>query len=75
MLREAKATTLGIVLLARSCAIGGEDVVGEARILTGNPIFFIVGGLYSVTALREKTTMRVTVCTKHRLTNTTVTEA
>jgi hypothetical protein len=26
-LREAKATTLRTVLLARSCAMGGEDVV------------------------------------------------
>jgi len=30
-LREAKATTLGIVLLARSCAMGREDVVGEVK--------------------------------------------
>jgi len=30
-LREAKATTLRIVLLARSCAMGGEDVVGEVE--------------------------------------------
>jgi hypothetical protein len=29
MLREAKATTLRKVLLARSCDMGGEDVVGE----------------------------------------------
>jgi len=38
--------------------------------------FLIVGGLYSVTALR-KLTMRVTVYTKHRLTleKTLVTEA
>jgi len=30
-LREAKATTLGIVLHARSCAMGGEAVVGEVK--------------------------------------------
>jgi len=30
-LREAKATTLRRVLLARSCAMGGEDVVGEVK--------------------------------------------
>ena len=30
-LREAKATTLGIVLHARSRAMGGEDVVGEVK--------------------------------------------
>jgi hypothetical protein len=30
-LREAKATTLRRVLLARSCAMGGEDVVGELK--------------------------------------------
>jgi hypothetical protein len=30
-LGEAKATTLGIVLLARSCAMGEEDVVGEVK--------------------------------------------
>jgi hypothetical protein len=30
--------------------------------------FLIVGVLYSVTTLRKKTTMRVTVYTKHRLT-------
>jgi hypothetical protein len=29
--REAKATTLRRVLLARSCAIGGEDLVGEIK--------------------------------------------
>jgi hypothetical protein len=29
--REAKATTLRRVLLARSCAMGGEDVVGEVK--------------------------------------------
>jgi hypothetical protein len=29
LLREAKATTLGIVLHARSCAMGEEDVVGR----------------------------------------------
>jgi len=28
-LREAKATTLRRVLLALSCAMGGQDVVGE----------------------------------------------
>ena len=33
----------------------------------GRQIFLIVGGLYSVTALR-KLTMRVTVYTKHQLT-------
>ena len=31
LLREAKATTLGIVLHARSRAMGGEDVVGEVK--------------------------------------------
>jgi len=30
-LREAKATTLRRVQLARSCAMGGEDVVGEVK--------------------------------------------
>jgi len=30
-LREAKATTLRRVLLARSCAMGEEDVVGEVK--------------------------------------------
>ena len=30
-LRKAKATTLGIVLHARSCAMGGGDVVGEVK--------------------------------------------
>ena len=30
-LREAKATTLRRVLLAHSCAMGGEDVVGEVK--------------------------------------------
>jgi len=30
-LREAEATTLRRVLLARSCAVGGEDVVGEVK--------------------------------------------
>ena len=30
-LREAKATTLRRVRLARSCAIGGTDVVGEVK--------------------------------------------
>ena len=30
-LREAKATTLRKVLLARSCDMGGEDVVGEVK--------------------------------------------
>ena len=30
-LREAKATTLRRVLLARSCAMGGEDVVREVK--------------------------------------------
>jgi len=30
-LREAKATTLRRVLLAHSCAKGGEDVVGEVK--------------------------------------------
>jgi hypothetical protein len=30
-LREAEATTLRRVLLARSCAMGGEDVVGEVK--------------------------------------------
>jgi hypothetical protein len=30
-LREAKATNLRRVLLARSCAMGGEDVVGEIK--------------------------------------------
>ena len=30
-LREAKATTLMRVLLARSCAMGGEDKVGEVK--------------------------------------------
>jgi len=30
-LREAKATTLMRVLLARSCVTGGEDVVGEVK--------------------------------------------
>jgi len=30
-LREAKAMTLRRVLLARSCAMGGEDVVGEVK--------------------------------------------
>jgi hypothetical protein len=30
-LREAKATTLRSVLHVRSCAMGGEDVVGEVK--------------------------------------------
>ena len=30
-LRKAKATTLGMVLHARSCAMGGGDVVGEVK--------------------------------------------
>jgi len=30
-LREAKAKTLRRVLLARSCAMGGEDVMGEVK--------------------------------------------
>jgi len=30
-LREAKATTFRRVLFARSCAMGGEDVVGEVK--------------------------------------------
>jgi hypothetical protein len=78
-LREAKATTLGIVLHARSRAMGGEDVVGEVKgveevgvrdglfLVVGGLFFLIDGGLYSVTALR-KITMRVTVYTKHQLT-------
>jgi len=30
-LREAKATTLRRVRLARSCAMGGKDVVGKVK--------------------------------------------
>jgi hypothetical protein len=38
-LREAKATTLGRVLPARSCAMGGEDVVGEVKGVDGAVIY------------------------------------
>jgi len=69
-LREAKVTTLTRVQLERSCAMGGRGRGG--RRLFGSGVlfifFFIVGGLYSVTALRENDNERATVYTKHRRT-------
>jgi len=47
-------TTLRKVQLARSCAMGGEDVVKEVEGVesrAGVIAFLIVGKLYSVTAL------------------------
>jgi hypothetical protein len=62
---NGEGEVLGMVPLLR--AEGGEK---ESQ------FFFIVGGLYSVTALRENDHARVTVYTKHRLTlQAPVTEA
>ena len=57
-------------------AKAGKDSQGRSKATVTRSDFLIVGGLYSVTALREKYHERVTVYTKHRLTlQAIVTEA
>jgi hypothetical protein len=46
-LRKAKATTLRRVLLARSCAMGGEDVWGEVKGVDEVGVRFACGGALS----------------------------
>jgi len=70
---NGKGEALGVVVLLRAEGGDQESQFGlvapvDVRQITFSERFFlIVGGLYSVTALR-KITMRVTVYTKHRLT-------
>jgi len=46
-LREAKSTTLRRVLLACSCAMGGEDVVGEVKGVDEVGVRFVCRGVRS----------------------------